>query len=313
MRALGPKGEARALEAGLVESKGAPIADGKIDLTFARQGFPCLGVFEHHDLQALEGAIAERVKTAPAFTVQVWAPDSEPGNMRMPLCKRIQERLREALSERGDLPPFVEHPTQGDVELVSVVLREGGEWIWGAQRLAHALSRFPGGRARMRVPGAVSRAARKLEEAFAWLGVAPAAGERCVDLGAAPGGWSELLLRKGAWVVAVDPAKLSPSIQGHPRLVHHMMSAFRYVPDEPPVDWLFCDMAWRPLEVAQLIAKWGRRRWTRFVIANFKLPMRRKLENVYRIRALVEEGGFRYLRSRQLYHDRDEFTLLAIA
>jgi 23S rRNA (cytidine2498-2'-O)-methyltransferase len=89
-------------------------------------------------------------------------------------------------------------------------------------------------------------------------------------------------------------------------------SAFTFAPDEP-VDWLFCDMAWRPLEVAALLAKWGRKRWARILVANIKLPMTRKAELLARVRAILEqEGDWRHVRTKQLYHDRDEITLSAL-
>jgi 23S rRNA (cytidine2498-2'-O)-methyltransferase len=163
----------------------------------------------------------------------------------------------------------------------------------------------------MRVGGErPSRAARKVEEALAWLGVAPGPGEVCVDLGAAPGGWSWVLLERRAKVIAVDPAKLRPDIARHRSLVHHEASAFQYAPEEP-VDWLFCDMAWKPLEVAQLLAKWGRRRWARILVANLKLPMKKKAATVDDLRQVIAGGGWQRIRTRQLYHDRDEITLTA--
>jgi 23S rRNA (cytidine2498-2'-O)-methyltransferase len=72
-------------------------------------------------------------------------------------------------------------------------------------------------------------------------------------------------------------------------------------------------MAWRPLEVAALLAKWGRRRWARILVANIKLPMTRKAELLGRVRAILErEGEWRHVRAKQLYHDRDEITLSAL-
>ena len=51
---------------------------------------------------------------------------------------------------------------------------------------------------------APSRAFAKLTEALARLGHWMGPGERCVDLGASPGGWSFVALGKGAQVIAVD-------------------------------------------------------------------------------------------------------------
>jgi 23S rRNA (cytidine2498-2'-O)-methyltransferase len=118
------------------------------------------------------------------------------------------------------------------------------------------------------------------------------------------------VLKRRARVIAVDPAQLSPTMKGKKGLSHVCASAFDYAPDEP-VDWLLCDMAWRPLEVAQLLAKWAKRNWARQLVANIKLPMTKKLEILTRVRETLTEGGWRDVRARQLYHDRDEITLSA--
>ncbi|MGA9524688.1 MAG: SAM-dependent methyltransferase, partial [Myxococcaceae bacterium] len=139
----------------------------------------------------------------------------------------------------------------------------------------------------------------------------PGRGEQCVDLGAAPGGWTQRLVERGARVIAVDPANLSPELTRHPKVRHVKESAFAFEPEEP-VDWLFCDMAWRPLEVAQLLAKWARRGWATHLVANIKLPMKDKNPILWRVRQTLEQGGWRELRMRQLYHDRDEVTVTAV-
>jgi 23S rRNA C2498 (ribose-2'-O)-methylase RlmM len=70
-------------------------------------------------------------------------------------------------------------------------------------------------------------------------------------------------------------------------------------------------MAWRPLEAAKMLARWARLHLTTLLVANFKLPMKRKAEIVAEIRAILEKGGFASVKTRQLYHDRDEITLTA--
>ena len=68
-------------------------------------------------------------------------------------------------------------------------------------------------------------------------------------------------------------------------------------------------MAWRPLEMASLLAKWGRRRWASPLVSNIKLPMRQRVEFAQRVMKIVSDGGWRDVRGRHLYHDREEFTL----
>jgi 23S rRNA (cytidine2498-2'-O)-methyltransferase len=187
-----------------------------------------------------------------------------------------------------------------------------GVTLLGVVHAREALSLAPGGRRRMRRAGeSPSRAAMKLEEALDRMPFEPSRGDVCVDLGAAPGGWTQRLVSRGAKVIAVDPARLMPELASNPRVRHVQESAFAFAPDEP-VDWLFCDMAWRPLEVAQLLAKWGRRGWASHLVANIKLPMKDKNPILLRVRhTLTEDGGWKGLTVRQLYHDRDEVTVTA--
>jgi 23S rRNA (cytidine2498-2'-O)-methyltransferase len=305
----------RLLGPALVASAKAPqLRDGRLDLTFARQGFQVASVArcdaDEETGHALADALAPKLREAASGTehaLQVFVPDSTQGNT---LSARAQA-LRDLLER--DCPQTLDETQlrrQGGL-LAQVCLFDAHTAALGCIPSERAQSPWPGGRARMRLGGEFpSRAARKLAEAFAWLGMAPGSGELCVDLGAAPGGWSWLLLEKRARVIAVDPARMDPKLMRNSRLNHVQGNAFVYEPEEP-VDWLFCDMAYRPLEVAAMLGRWARRRHTRLLVANFKLPMKRKVEIVERIRGLLADSGFMSLRTRQLYHDRDEITLTA--
>lgn len=192
-----------------------------------------------------------------------------------------------------------------------ICLCEGQAYL-GVLPARDTLSLAPGGRLRVHLPKhAPSRAAAKLLEAFAWLDRAPEAGELCVDLGAAPGGWSWVLLERRAHVLAIDPARLDPVVAQRKGLTHLRADAFRYEPEDT-VDWLVADMAWRPLEAAALYGKWARRGWARMLIANIKLPMRKKAEYLSRVRDILTSSGWQNLRARQLYHDRDEVTVAGV-
>jgi 23S rRNA (cytidine2498-2'-O)-methyltransferase len=111
-------------------------------------------------------------------------------------------------------------------------------------------------------------------------------------------------------VTAVDLANLDAKLVQRRSVTVVRQNAFQYQPDEP-VDWLFCDMAYRPLEVAALLAKWGRSRWARLLVANIKLPMTKKAEVLSRVKQVLRDGNWRELRAKQLYHDRDEVTIRA--
>ena len=85
-------------------------------------------------------------------------------------------------------------------------------------RLRRRLQRRTGSRrARKQV---ASRAYFKLEEALDLAGVEDLGGKRALDLGAAPGGWTECLLDRGASVVAVDPGALDDAVARRPGVRH---------------------------------------------------------------------------------------------
>ncbi|SRR5579883_983200 len=291
-----------------------PRREGAIDLTFARQGFPIIAVLHGNRESIADSAIAafsNSLVSDEPFTLHVWVPDSTDGNRlaseATALEAALAARLPPALAARR-LP--VGDPRPGGL-LAQLCLASADIAFAGVAPFSDALSPFPGGRARMRdLAGAPSRAAMKLEEALAWIGYGPEPGDSCVDLGAAPGGWTFVLLARRARVIAVDPGRLAPSLANRKGVTWVGRSAFEFEPREP-VDWLFCDMAWRPLEVAQLLAKWGRKKLARTLVANLKLPMKQKAEHVAKVRNLVGSGGWRDVRTRHLYHDRDEITLAA--
>jgi 23S rRNA (cytidine2498-2'-O)-methyltransferase len=309
-------------ELAYADEKSAPrlVADSLVaaarkkgELAFARQGFPVSALIEPAHLgPALASALAASGKPQP-WALDVWVPDSDAGNL---LAARAQ-----ALADAVVLPePWASARvpdaraafTDNGLYAQACLLPPGAGLAVGVVPTRDAPSLAPGGRLRVHVPEAApSRAAMKLAEAFHWLDRAPDPGDLCVDLGAAPGGWSWVLLERRARVVAVDPAFMARSLQKKRGLTHVRADAFTFEPDEP-VDWLFSDMAWRPLESAALLAKWARRGWARLVIANIKLPMKKKAEMLVRVREILEDGGWRNLRVRQLYHDREEVTIAAV-
>ena len=117
-------------------------------------------------------------------------------------------------------------------------------------------SPFPNGECRFEEDreGPPSRAYLKLWEALTRLGVWPRPGERCLDLGAAPGGWTWALAKLGASVVAVDKAPLDPSIAAMARVESRLASAFSLDPE--PVDWLVCDVVAYPRRLLGLVERW---------------------------------------------------------
>ena len=304
---------------GIVRADQRPRAqDGTLSpLTFARQA---MRVAEEAPVmvEAVAGLLADTLATHRprggglgwTWSLQVAVPDSsDPKDPRRAIGRQLEEELSEALL--GRLPAELLERRVDDQEaqrLAQVWVVSTDLAYVGLTVASQALSRWPAGRVRLRRDqDDPSRSALKLEEAIEWVGVGPEGGDLCVDVGAAPGGWTQVALRRGAAVIAVDPGTMK--IDGPARKYTHLKeNAFSFVPPET-MDWLLCDMAYRPREVAQMLAKWGRRGWARQLIANIKLPMKRKAAMVSEVLGLLKSAGWQGLRARQLYHDRDEVTV----
>jgi 23S rRNA (cytidine2498-2'-O)-methyltransferase len=105
--------------------------------------------------------------------------------------------------------------------------------------------------------GPPNRAYLKLWEALVRLRRWPQPGERCLDLGASPGGWTWVLAKLGAQVLAIDKAPLEPRIAALPGVDWRGESAFALEPASTgPVDWLFSDIVCYPARLLRLVERW---------------------------------------------------------
>jgi 23S rRNA (cytidine2498-2'-O)-methyltransferase len=226
------------------------------------------------------------------------------------LCARLQARVQGALAGEGLL-------ARRAAMRLQVLFLSGSRAFVGVAPVANG-ARWSMGIPRLRLPGAPSRSAAKLEEGLLWFLGDEAdrllrSGMSAVDLGAAPGGWTWILARRGLAVTAVDRGALSPQAQ-HAGAVRHLAEdAFPFRPAHP-VDWLVCDIVDKPARVAELIERWFLNGWCRQAIFNLKLPMKQRYRDaavmLARIVAELETGGARYAcTARQLYHDREEITV----
>jgi 23S rRNA C2498 (ribose-2'-O)-methylase RlmM len=157
--------------------------------------------------------------------------------------------------------------------------------------------------------GPPSRAYQKLEEAFAWMGAAPRAGETCVDLGAAPGGWTATLLKRGARVVAVDRAPVAPALARHPHVAMVIGNAFNYLPSTP-VDWLVCDVVCEPPRSLALVDRWLSQGLCRNLVVTVKFKGRAGYRVLQELPALFARLTPAFARVKQLGHNKNEVTVM---
>ena len=251
---------------------------------------------------------------APEKFGELWleTPDTNDGKSLSGFTRRFQPLLEAPLLANGML---VSDPC---LPRLHIFFANWNRALIGSS-IPHNSAPWHMGIHRQKMPyGAPSRSYLKLAEAFAvllntdeqkkWV----VSGMSAVDLGAAPGGWTWQLVQRGLKVTAIDNGPLKGVAGKHPAIRHLRLDGFHYRPNRP-VDWLVCDMVEQPGRVATLIADWVASGLTQHAIFNLKLPMKKRLDTVTRvlrgIQSALGSKGIRYrLRTKHLYHDREEVT-----
>lgn len=150
---------------------------------------------------------------------------------------------------------------------------------------------------------APSRAYLKLWEAFTLLGSRPQPGERCLDLGASPGGWTWVLQSLGTRVLSLDKAALDPRVASLPGVEYRRESAFALDPHKVgPVDWLFSDVVCYPKRLLGLVQKCLQARTVRRFVCTLKFQGATDFEVM---RSFAAIPGSRLL---HLHHNKHELT-----
>jgi len=153
--------------------------------------------------------------------------------------------------------------------------------------------------------GPPSRAYLKLWEALVRLRRWPQPGERCLDLGASPGGWTWVLARLGAHVVAVDKAPLDPKVAAMPGVEWRGESAFALEPGSVgPVDWMFSDVICYPARLLRLVERWRASGMVRNFVCTIKFQGETDHETA---RAFAAIPGATVL---HLHYNKHELTFL---
>ena len=233
--------------------------------------------------------------------------DTTEGRTLSKLCRQLTGRLEGGLKSRAKYRPSVTMRAQ-------IMLVDGGNAWVGHAPSANAAP-WPMGVPRLKLGGAPSRSAAKLEEAFIWfLGDHAEAllrpGMSAADLGAAPGGWTWQFVRRSIRVVAVDHGALRDDLMMSGLVDHCREDAFRFKPNSP-LDWLVCDIVDKPSRVTSRILLWLQSGWCRFAIFNLKLPMNKRFAEVERLLFELSAAQSWSFSAKQLYHDREEITVFA--
>ena len=313
--------KAQPLAPGLVQAPGdAPL----VDPVYALQVLPNAELVCGESIRSLASALrsaAEPVLRAHAGAWQVHGlvPAQLKGNPKPPMARRAALVVEAFVSDlRKEQRALARRRLESDevptVLLQLLLMEVDAAWVSAApvQPLEpHASwpSRLPAGLAEVadddRAPAS---SYRKLDEALACMGQRPQPGEGAVDLGASPGGWTHVLRRCGADVVAIDRAPLAPHLARDVHVRSIAGDAFAWRPPEP-VDWLVSDLIAFPERVAELLEVWCGGRLARHMVVQMKFRGDPDWLALDRALLVAREAGY-HVRAKHFFNDKNEVTLM---
>lgn len=273
------------------------------------------------DLAELATAIAQLpgltlLERGTYFAVQTRLAQTEERQGARPYSSgQINQTLAEMVAEETEAVEFIKKP-----QVIISLLCTMDKGYVGISTAEENLSSWPGGARRFaQTPEQISRAEFKLLEALEVFGITFPTQGHALDLGAAPGGWTRLLLDTGLNVVAVDPANLDPRLTKRKRLEHYRGYAEKYLEEairnSSRFDVIVNDMRMDAREAARQLVKASLcLRADGFIISVFKLPHAapgiNPLTNLKEALKILSKC-FSFVQARQLFHNRQEVTVVA--
>lgn len=297
------------------------------ELIFARQlirlEYIVTELPERDRLTPLLAAIADLPNTFGALWLEV--PDTNDGKTLSAFTRRFQPLLETALHEQAKLADgFSATEKDATYKLhhlprLHIFFPDKSHAFIGSSDPYNSSASVMGIHRQNMPAEAPSRSTLKLAEA---IDVFMDKGEQsrllrsgmtAVDLGAAPGGWTWQMVKRGIRVAAVDNGPMKGVLAKHALVEHLKQDGFKFAPRKA-VDWLICDMVEKPAKVAELMGNWFVSGWCKHAIFNLKLPMKQRLGAVDSalggIKKRLDEESINYkMSAKQLYHDREEITV----
>lgn len=117
-----------------------------------------------------------------------------------------------------------------------------------------------------------SRAYLKLWEALVRARKFPAPGERCLDAGSSPGGWTWVLAKAGCSVLSVDRSELEGRVAAMPGVEFRKGNAFALKPAAlGPMDWVVSDVICYPEALYEWVMEWVGSGLARSMVCTIKM------------------------------------------
>ncbi len=257
--------------------------------------------------------------------IHVWPRDTAPPGRHgyEPSITPEAFQLHEALRRHCPRPDVLaaedadmnQAASSGQLVLDCIIIDPGVCWV-GYHRARGFSSRWPGGMILLQLPeDAVSRAWLKMEEGLRWSRLPIRTGNRCAEIGSAPGGSSQALLAHGLLVTGIDAAKMSSAVLEDPNFTHlrrRVMQVRRR--DFRKIRWLMSDINAVPkytLDAVEAIVTEPTVN-IRGLLLTLKFTDWKLADQIPEYLDRIRSWGYEVVRARQLLHNRQEICVAAM-
>ena len=279
-------------------------------LIFLRHIFPAEYIITYADIEN-QSQISElifiqnfilRMEKNKDFSVQIRVADDS----KLYKTLEIKQKLSDYFKSEG----FIEnkrHPEQ----IITIFISNSLAYI-GLSQAEENLSIWSGGMRHYAMSeDTVSRAGFKLMEAFEAYPITFEKNSIALDLGAAPGGWTKVLVENGLKVVAVDPVQLAPTLQTNENVEYHSERAHEYIKkSNKTFDLIVNDMSMNIMtSINFILSLKNRLRDNGHIIITFKLTKHDRLNKIQDGIKLLSKH-FNIIFIKQLFHNRSEITVI---
>lgn len=291
---------------------------------FARTHGWSLGGATSKDEQDRWRQVTELLRGAPSFQhLHVWKRQPRGTFDGFPAIvdaetERWSEQIVAHARQAGRLPEPLEvngPARSGDVVLDCIML-DADRWWLGWHEATTFGHRWAGGVPVIAQPETmISRAYLKMREALLWSELPVRAGERCVEIGSAPGGASQALLELDVEVLGIDPATMDDRVMAHPRFRHVRKRGAEVRRNElRGYRWLMVDSNIAAPEMMSMVESLATHRLTAFhgMLLTIKLMDWKEADAISEYVQRVRRWGFESVRVRQLACNHQEVCLAAL-
>ena len=280
------------------------------NLIFVRHIFPAEYIIPYIDIEQ-QSQIGElsfiqnfisRMDISKDFSIQIRVADDN----KLYNPSEIKQKISDYFKSKG----FTENKRYPE-QIITLFISNDLAYI-GLSQAEENLSVWSGGMRHYAIrEDTISRAGFKLMEALETYPIDFKKNSLALDLGAAPGGWTKVLIEYGLRVVAVDPVQLSPVLCKNENVEFYNMRAHEYIKKSNKMfDLIVNDMSMNIItSINFMLSLKNRLRDKGYIIITFKLTRYDRLNKIKEGISLLSRE-FDVVFIKQLFHNRSEVTVI---